>query len=124
MSKTGITKVTVRPGEMPPRGETDWARLTAMTDEEVTEAARADPDAPPLDSKQLDKMRRVAPVKLLRQQLGMTRTEFAETFHIPLGTLLDWEQHRTTPDAPALALLQAIEREPETMRRLLADAAE
>jgi putative transcriptional regulator len=37
--------------------------------------------------------------------------------------LRDWEQLRSTPDAPARALLQAIEREPETMRRLLSQAA-
>src|SRR6202035_211578 len=40
-----------------------------------------------------------------------------------LTTLRDCEQHRSTPDAPARALLLAIERDPEVMRRLLADRA-
>jgi len=31
------------------RGKTDWARLDAMTDEEIEEAVRNDPDAVPLD---------------------------------------------------------------------------
>lgn len=37
----------------------DWARLDAMTDEEVLAAARSDPDAQPLTEAQLKPMRRV-----------------------------------------------------------------
>jgi putative transcriptional regulator len=113
----------MKPGEPPPRGETDWTRVSTMTDEEVLAAARSDPEAPPLDPEALAKMRRVSPVKALRQRLGMTQVEFAEVFGLPISTLRDWEQRRSTPDAPARALLRAIEREPETMRRLLSTAA-
>ena len=60
---------------------------------------------------------------LTEQRLGMTQVEFAEAFGLPVSTLRDWEQRRSTPDAPARALLRAIEREPETMRRLLSRAA-
>jgi putative transcriptional regulator len=123
MSKTGTTRVTVKPGDPWPQGKTDWARLDSMTDEEVLAAARSDPDAQPLTPDQLAKMRRVSRVKVLRQRLGMTQAEFAEAFHLPLTTLRDWEQRRSTPDAPARALLLAIERAPEVMRRLLADTA-
>ena len=123
MSKTGTTRVTLKPGEELPRGETDWARVDAMTDEEVMAAALSDPDAQPLDPEALAKMRRVSPVKVLRQRLGMTQTEFAEAFRLPVSTLRDWEQHRSIPDAPARALLRAIDRDPETMRRLLSEAA-
>lgn len=77
----------------------------------------------PLTPEQLAMMRRVSRVKVLRQHLGMTQVEFAEAFHLPITTLRDWEQRRTTPDAPARALLLAIERDPEVMRRLLADRA-
>jgi putative transcriptional regulator len=123
MSKIGTTRVTVKPGDTLPRGNTDWARLDALSDEEVMAAARSDPDAQPLTSEQLARMRRVSRVKVLRQRLGMTQAEFAAAFHLPLTTLRDWEQHRSTPDAPARALLLAIERDPEVMRRLLADRA-
>jgi putative transcriptional regulator len=123
MSKTGTTRVTVKPGEPRPRGDTDWTRLGAMTDREVAAAAASDPDAQPLTADQLARMRRVSRVKVLRQRLGMTQAEFAEAFHLPITTLRDWEQHRSTPDAPARALLLAIERDPEVMRRLLADKA-
>jgi putative transcriptional regulator len=102
---------------------TDWERLDAMTDGEVMAAARSDPDAQPLSPGQLAKMRRVPRVKVVRQQLGMTQAEFADAFHLPITTLRDWEQHRSVPDAPARALLLAIERNPKVMRKLLADKA-
>jgi putative transcriptional regulator len=123
MSKTGTTRVTVKPGDSVPAGDTDWARLDAMTDEEVMAAALSDPDAQPLTPEQLAKMRLVSRVKVLRQRLGMTRAEFAEAFRLPIATLLDWEQHRSMPDAPARALLLAIERDPKVMRQLLAETA-
>ena len=123
MSKTGTTQVTVKSGEPLPRGDTDWTRLGAMTDDEAMAAALSDPDAQPLTPEQLAKMRRVSRVKVLRLRLGMTQAEFAEAFHLPITTLRDWEQRRSTPDAPARALLLAIERDPEAMRRLLADRA-
>jgi putative transcriptional regulator len=123
MSKTGTTRVTVKRGERTPRGKADWARLDAMTDEEVMRAARSDPDAQPLTAEQLTKMRRVPRVKALRERLDMTQAQFAAAFHLPITTLRDWEQHRSTPDAPARALLLAIERDPEIMRRLLGETA-
>jgi len=123
MSKTGTTRVTVKPGEPLPKGDTDWTRIDAMTDEEVVAAALSDPDAQPLAAEQLEKMRRVSRVRALRRRLGMTQAEFAEAFHLPITTLRDWEQRRNMPDAPARALLSAIERDPEVMRKLLADRA-
>jgi putative transcriptional regulator len=123
MSKTGTTRVSVKPGGKLPRGNTDWARLDAMSDEEVRAAALSDPDAQPLGPERLARMQRVSRVKVLRQRLGMTQAEFAEAFHLSITTLRDWEQHCSTPDAPARALLLAIERDPEVMRRLLADKA-
>jgi putative transcriptional regulator len=123
MSKTGTTRMTVKPGEPRSKSATDWGRMDAMTEEEVVAAALADPDAQPLSAEQLAKMRRVSRVKALRQRLGMTQAAFAEAFHLPITTLRDWEQHRSAPDAPARALLLAIERDPEVMRRLLSDRA-
>jgi putative transcriptional regulator len=123
MSKNSTSKVVRYSRDNLPADNTDWARIAAMTDDEVTAAALSDPDAQPLTDEELAKMRRVSQVKVLRQRLGMTQAEFAETFHLPVATLRDWEEHRTTPDAPARALLLAIERDPEVMRRLLAETA-
>jgi putative transcriptional regulator len=113
----------VKRGDTLPPGGTDWARLDAMTDEEVLAAARSDPDAQPLTREQLARMRRVSRVKVLRRRLGMTQTEFAQAFHLPITTFRDWERRRSVPDAPPHALLLGIERDPEVMQRLLSDRA-
>lgn len=42
----GITRVTAEQTRSMP-SLTDWARVNAMTDEEIDEAARSDPDAQP-----------------------------------------------------------------------------
>jgi putative transcriptional regulator len=123
MSKKRTSKVVRYSRESLPPDRTDWARLDAMTDDEVVTAALSDPDAQPLTPEQLARMRRVPHVKALRQRLGMTQEAFARAFHLPITTLRDWEQHRSTPDAPARALLLAIERDPKAMKRLLADTA-
>jgi len=106
-----------------PVGQTDWARLNAMTEEEITAAALSDPDCPPLTPEQLARFKRVNAVKMVRRQLDMTQAEFAATFRLPLATVRDWEQERSYPDAPARALLTAIARDPQTMMRLLGGRA-
>jgi putative transcriptional regulator len=120
MKKTATTQVTAKSGDR--KGATDWKRLNAMSDADVRKAAQADPDAQPLGREQLSKMRRVSRVKALRERMGLTQREFAAAFHLPLTTLRDWEQRRSVPDAPARALLLAIERDPKKMRSLLAPA--
>jgi putative transcriptional regulator len=119
MSKTDIVRTILNAGEPLPKGVTDWERLDAITDSDVTAAALADPDAQPSTPEQLASMRRLSRVKALRQRLGMSQAEFARAFRLPINTLRDWERHRSAPDAPARALLLAIERDPETMKRLL-----
>ena len=123
MSKNNTSKVVRYSRRNLPADKTDWARIDVMTNEDVLAAAKSDPDAQPLTPDQLAKMRRVSRVKMLRLRLGMTQAEFAEAFHLPITTLRDWEQQRSTPDAPARALLLAIERAPKVMRRLLAETA-
>ena len=123
MSKSSTSKVVRYSRDKLPPDRSNWARINAMTDEEAMAAALSDPDAQPLTPERLARMRRVSRVKVIRQRPAMTQAEFAEAFHLPITTLRDWEQHRSTPDAPARALLLAIERDPEVMRRLLADRA-
>ncbi len=119
MSKTGITRLRLEAGQTLPDGKTDWERVRALTEAEVTAAALADADAQPLTPKQLAEMRRPTDVKALRARLGMTQEQFARAYRLPVGTIRDWEQGRSRPDAPAQALLAVIEREPETVRRAL-----
>jgi putative transcriptional regulator len=100
--------------------KTDWARLRAMTDEEVMAAAMSDPDAQPMTPAQLRTARRVPRAKTLRRALALTQDEFAARYHIPIGTLRDWEQGRCEPDQPARAYLAVIAHDPEGVKRALA----
>jgi len=122
MRKTGTVRVTHKPGDPPLKTGTDWARVEAMTDEEVHAAALSDPDAQPLP-RDMRGLTRIPNVKKLREKIGLTQESFAERYRIPLGTLRDWEQRRKFPDAPARALLLVIERDPEGVAALLNEAA-
>lgn len=93
--------------------------MRPMTEAEIEAAAAADPDARPMTPEQLRTARRVPRVRTLRRALGLTQEEFAARFHIPLGTLRDWEQGRTEPDQPTRAYLKVIARDPEGVRRAL-----
>jgi DNA-binding transcriptional regulator YiaG len=66
------------------------------------------------------RMKRSPQVKLIRRALGLTQEEFAGRFHIPLGTLRDWEQGAVVPDQSARAYLTVIARDPEAVRKALA----
>jgi len=53
-------------------------------------------------------------------RLTLTQEEFASRYGIPLGTLRDWEQGRTEPDATAKAYLKVIAAEPDAAAGALA----
>ncbi len=97
----------------------DWSRLDAMTPDERHAAALADPDAKPLTSEDLTRMKRTPQVRVIRRALGLSQEEFATRFHIPLGTLRDWEQGRKDPDAAARAYLVVIGRNPSAVAEAL-----
>jgi putative transcriptional regulator len=94
--------------------------MRTMTEDEISAAAAADPDARPMTPEQLAKVKRIPRIKTLRRALGLTQEEFATKYHIPLGTLRDWEQGRTEPDQPARAYLTVIARDPDGVSRTLA----
>ena len=97
--------------------EADWARLDAQTDEEIARNVAGDPNAAPILT---DAETAAALVRTIRLQLGLSQAEFSRRFHIPIGTLRDWEQNRRQPDTTALAYLRVIARAPEVVRRTLA----
>lgn len=78
-----------------------------------------DPDNPPSTAADLGRMRPVALSKQIRWKLGMSQEAFSEAYRIPLGTLRDWEQYRSEPDAAARTLLQLIEADPKAVVRTL-----
>ena len=85
----------------------------------IEQAALADPDARPLTESDFRRMQRTPQVKIIRRALDLTQQEFAERYHIPLGTLRDWEQGRAVPDQPARAYLKLIAHDPEHVNRAL-----
>jgi transcriptional regulator with XRE-family HTH domain len=64
-------------------------------------------------------MKRVAPVKRIRWQLGLSQEDFAKRFEIPIGTVRDWEQGRSRPDRAAAAYLKVICNDPVSVGRAL-----
>ena len=118
MKDADTTKTTLDRSKEP----IDWTRFEAMTDEVRHLAALSDPDAQPLSDDDLARMRQIPRVKTLRRALGLTQEEFATRYHIPLGTLRDWEQGRTEPDQPARTYLTVIARDPDGVRRTLQNA--
>lgn len=46
---TSGRNITIVSRDSPRKGKTDWARVDALTDEEITEAVANDPDAVPID---------------------------------------------------------------------------
>ncbi len=97
----------------------DWSRLDAMTEEQRHGAAMADPDARPMTEEEWAAAPRVPQVKVIRRVLKLSQDDFAAQFHIPVGTLRDWEQGRKEPDAAAKAYLRVIAREPDVVRKAL-----
>lgn len=93
--------------------------MRPMTEEEIVAAALSDPDALPMTETELRNARRVPRVKTMRRALHLTQEEFAARYHIPLGTLRDWEQGRTEPDQTAKAYLKVIAANPEAIYQAL-----
>ena len=98
---------------------TDWQAVDTLTDEDIARNVADDPDAPPI----LTHGETAAAIaRTVRKRLGLSQARFAARFHLPVGTLRDWEQNRRQPDAPALAYLRVIAREPDIVARALATA--
>ena len=83
-----------------------------MASEDIDAAARAARDAQPLTPGDLKRMKRTPQAKIIRRALSLTQEEFAVRYHIPLGTLRDWEQGRAEPDQPTQAYLKAFASDP------------
>jgi putative transcriptional regulator len=99
--------------------DADWAGIDAQTDEAITAHVASDMDAAPILT---ETETAAAIVKTVRRRLGLSQAGFAARFHVPIGTLRDWEQGRRRPDSPAIAYLRVIAREPEIVAKALLSA--
>jgi putative transcriptional regulator len=116
MKKENITRFKLDPKKPP---KTDWRAFDAMTKEDRHQAALSDSDAPPATEAQLARARRAPTVGALRRKLNLTQEEFAARFHLPLGTVRDWEQGAHRPDKAAQVLLTVIAKDPDAVARAL-----
>lgn len=86
-------------------------------------ALPADPDDPedrPVSEEGLDRGQRARLIRTTRTALGLSQAEFANRFHVPVGTLRDWEQARATPPDFAIAYVRVIRQYPEIVAQAVA----
>lgn len=57
--------------------------------------------------------------KAVREQIGLSQSEFARLMRVSVKTLQNWEQHRRSPTGPAAALLKIVATAPEVALRSL-----
>jgi putative transcriptional regulator len=122
-----MTIVRKSAGELYAKGSAfsaeERARLEALTDEQIAEAAASDPDAQLLTPEQLDRMVFQRAVRLAREATGLSQSEFSRQFRLNPSRLKNWEQGRFPPDEMALAYLEVIRQAPDVVRRVLKTAA-
>lgn len=51
-------------------------------------------------------------VKELRRSLGLSQSQFAKQYGIPVSTIKNWEQGIRTPDGAPLSYLKVIKKMP------------
>ena len=116
--KNTLVRAVLRDGklyrEMPDGSEVEMPIPPGrhMTEEEIKDAARRDPDNPLRSETPPGRWRRLPRSWGIRRRLRLTQEQFAEQFQVPLGTLRDWEQGRVEPDQAAKAYLKVIAHNP------------
>jgi putative transcriptional regulator len=106
------------------RPQADLAKLAATTEDEIAAyeqedgavgfewtTAKAVPRPP------------VPDVRAIRQQFGMSREIFSNTFGLDIRAVEAWEQHRREPDRAARILLAVIAESPEVVKSAVAHLA-
>ena len=62
---------------------------------------------------------RAPDAKAVREQIGLSQSEFARLMRVSVKTLQNWEQHRRNPTGPAAALLKIMSSAPEVAIKTL-----
>lgn len=114
-----MARFKLDPNNPPSLTGAERARLGAMTDAEITAAAQADADNPPLTGDELARVEAAQIMRRVRAHTGLSQARFAEAFRINVGRLRDLEQGRTKADSALLAYLAVIDREPDAVKRAL-----
>lgn len=86
-------------------------------------AIPADPEDPEdrdVSIEGLERGQRARLIRRTRTQLGLSQVEFAARFHVPVGTLRDWEQARTLAPDFAVAYVRVISKHPDLVAEAVA----
>ena len=62
-------------------------------------------------------------VAAIRRKTGLSQPAFAKQIRVSVATLRNWEQGRRCPDGPARVLLALLAKDPDIVKRTLAEAA-
>lgn len=79
-----------------------------------------DPEDRAVSEKALERGLRSRFVRTTRTKTGLSQEQFSKRYHIPLGTLRDWEQGRTTAPDYAIAYMRTIRHSPEIVGQAVA----
>ena len=92
-----------------------------MKDKPITLPADAT-DAEDFDvtAEALDRAQRARLIRKTRTGLGLSQSEFATRFRVPVGTLRDWEQARATAPDFAIAYVRVIGQHPDMVAKAVA----
>ena len=82
-----------------------------------------DPEDFDASAEALDRGQRARLIRRTRTTLGLSQSEFARRFRVPVGTLRDWEQARATPPDFAVAYVRVIGQHPKMVEKAVASAA-
>ncbi|MDP1735949.1 MAG: helix-turn-helix domain-containing protein [Caulobacter sp.] len=110
---------TLKPGEQPRFSKAELAQRSALTDAEIEAEAEADADNPPVNEARLKRMVLARNVRLIREQSGLSQSQFAARYRIGLGRLRDYEQARSEPDLLVQVVYRLIHEDPDRARSLV-----
>ena len=68
----------------------------------------------------LERGQRARLIRQTRTGLGLSQSEFARRFRVPVGTLRDWEQARATAPDFAIAYVRVIAQHPDMVAKAIA----
>ncbi len=80
----------------------------------------ADPEDFDVTPDAMDRGQRARLIRKTRTGLGLSQAEFASRFHVPVGTLRDWEQARATAPNFAIAYVRVIGQHPDIVAKAVA----
>ncbi len=91
------------------------AKIEATTEEDIRRQMIEDGEDPDADLREED----IISPWHIRKRLGMSQQQFADTLHIPVATLRNWEQNRVAMEPATVALMRILAHEPKAALRAL-----